>query len=580
MYNVVGIIVALLFAENSLFFWPDSGIWSPAAAIAAPFVVLLVSRILTGPILHRIKFSELTARSQDMSDPAVRDMLMRESARIIKVIPKLKLGLQLAAMAAFVGVCRAGWPHYVVNTLKIPTYLHILPTVLPYLLAQMGTWPATIALDRRIGDARWTFGKYARFAWRMNLMTLAPMLILGTVYWSMLTFIPGFAELETAFKGLEQFGILLLLFPMSMILPAFIRYLIPSKPLPKGMLRSTLESYAKENGVKIRNIFVWKTGTSHFATAFVIGLVSPLRYVFITDALLKRASSEQVLAVFAHECGHVKHRHLWYLLGFLCFFALGILALPQVMSFINPPENAGWLFVGGAFVGMYHLFGYVSRRFERQADRYAAKTVGVEPLVSMFMQLAKGNPTAMIKDGWRHFSIGRRIRELEITERAPEVQRFFARELLRAKVFIVVLALTATALLVEPTRKSVYVGLTDWSFIKYDNARVSEVDANELDELRENAIDRARRIAEFGEIYELESRRVEYVIEALNGGGTSDLNNFIAELKSDNERESDPKVRNSTRKYIEFVEASERSVNRALALGTPFEKELAKEIDN
>ena len=55
----------------------------------------------------------------------------------------------------------------------------------------------------------------------MNLMTLAPMLILGTSTWAMLEFIPGLAELETAFKDLEQFAVMLLLIPMSMLLPAF-----------------------------------------------------------------------------------------------------------------------------------------------------------------------------------------------------------------------------------------------------------------------------------------------------------------------------------------------------------------------
>ncbi|MCF6228416.1 MAG: M48 family metalloprotease, partial [Planctomycetes bacterium] len=297
MFNIVGIIVSLMLAENSIAFGFEGSQWSPVAAIAAPVLVLLVSRILSGPVLERLRFSELMVQSQDLSDPTVREALLRESEGLLKIIPRLKLSLQVMAMLIFGGVCYLGWPAYVIDSLGVPRNLHYLPMVLPYLLAQMGTWPATIALDRNSGDARWDIKKYAKFAWRMNLMTLAPMLILGTSTWAMLEFIPGLAELEMAFKDLEQFAVMLLLIPMSMFLPVFVRYLIPARRLQNGMLRSTLESYAKEQGIKIRQIFVWKTGTSHFATAFVIGLIAPMRYVFITDALLKKASSEQILAV-------------------------------------------------------------------------------------------------------------------------------------------------------------------------------------------------------------------------------------------------------------------------------------------
>lgn len=579
MFNVVGIIIALLVAENSMLFGNEGGSWTPIAVAAAPLLMLLFSRVFAGPLLDRLKLSELMARTQDLRNPDVREALARETSGLLKTIPKVKLFLQLASILLFVGVCFGfGWPDYVVNTLGVPEYLHILPEVFPFFLIQMGTWPATIALDRRLGNSRWTLKKYAKFAWRMNLMTLAPMMLISTAYWSVLTFVPGFAELESAFTELQTYGIMLLLLPVSILMPVFMRFLIPARPLEKGILRRTLESYAKEQNIGIKQIFVWKTGTSHFATAFVIGLIAPARYVFITDALIRKSSREQILAVFAHECGHVKHRHLWLLLGFLVFLAVAMSAIPHVAGVLGLPDDFQTAMGIGSLVGAYHLFGYISRRFERQADAFAAKTTSVEALISMFLLLGQGNPAAMTKNGWRHFSIGRRIHELELSQRTPEVKRFFASELRRIKLFIVVILIGAIGILIEPTRMSISVGLTDWTFMKYDQGRVKRLDSAQLDELRDDAIYRARRIAEFSEVHELESRRIEGIIVALSGGGTDDLDNLISQLQKEYNQDSAEGNRGSSRRDIELVEASERSVNRAVALGTSFETELSKEL--
>jgi STE24 endopeptidase len=93
---------------------------------------------------------------------------------------------------------------------------------------------------------------------------------------------------------------------------------------------------------------------------------------------------QQIEAVFGHEAGHVRHRHMQHFLAF---------------SFV------GWLFVAALMEGLAHLsrngaptgglslstieavgivatvlfwgigFGWVSRRFERQADLFGARCV-------------------------------------------------------------------------------------------------------------------------------------------------------------------------------------------------------------
>ena len=44
--------------------------------------------------------------------------------------------------------------------------------------------------------------------------------------------------------------------------------------------------------------------------AAVMGIVAPLRYVLITDAMIEQMDDTKIEAVFGHEAGHVKHHHI------------------------------------------------------------------------------------------------------------------------------------------------------------------------------------------------------------------------------------------------------------------------------
>jgi len=47
--------------------------------------------------------------------------------------------------------------------------------------------------------------------------------------------------------------------------------------------------------------------------AAVMGFIPRFRYVLLSDLLLETMTDEQVEAIFAHELGHVMHRHLFWL---------------------------------------------------------------------------------------------------------------------------------------------------------------------------------------------------------------------------------------------------------------------------
>ena len=85
----------------------------------------------------------------------------------------------------------------------------------------------------------------------------------------------------------------------------------------------------------------WLRETSNrIANALVMGVAPRFRYVLLSDLLLAEMSDEQVEAVFAHELGHVAHRHMiWYLV----FIKVLILALAAIALALHNGGIIGYL---------------------------------------------------------------------------------------------------------------------------------------------------------------------------------------------------------------------------------------------
>ncbi len=170
--------------------------------------------------------------------------------------------------------------------------------------------------------------------------------------------------------------------------PELLRRVLPTRPLPAGHLRSRLEAMCGRTGMRYRNILLWDTGHG-MGNAAVMGVIPQVRYILLSDLLIETMSDRQIEAVFAHEVGHVRHRHMaWYVafvVGLTMLLAgpgdrLGRAADAAVASLVPAiPAAAGEWVVGLGSLGLGLLgFGLLSRRFERQADVFAARTMQAE----------------------------------------------------------------------------------------------------------------------------------------------------------------------------------------------------------
>jgi Zn-dependent protease with chaperone function len=187
-------------------------------------------------------------------------------------------------------------------------------------------------------------------------------------------------------------------------LPALLRFVFRAGPLPPCPLRERLEARCRAMGLPLKEIHVVPAGP---ANAFVAGLGLGRRRVFLTRSLLEGMAAEEVEAVLAHEAAHAKRRHLeTYLLMALSFALLSSgthLALPELPAAATASVSllAAALFWGG-------LFGWVSRRFETEADLDAAGEVGAGAMASALFRVAVLNGASPARGSLRHFSISRR----------------------------------------------------------------------------------------------------------------------------------------------------------------------------
>ncbi len=229
-------------------------------------------------------------------------------------------------------------------------------------------------------------------------------------------------------------AVLLLIVAFS---PLLLRIMWATSPMPAGALRERLEAFCRSHRFRCDDILIWHTH-NHLANAGVVGPTPFLRYVMLTDVLLERCTDEEIEAIFAHEVGHVRHRHLpFYLLfgvAFVCFYAnlMDLLALTgwvrrleNIFAFSLTVRQASVML---AFAGAYWMlaFGFISRRMELQADLFGLRAVrNPISLLSALGKLAAMSSTPRRIASWRHFSIEERLHFLHgVLSDPPKAARF------------------------------------------------------------------------------------------------------------------------------------------------------------
>lgn len=221
------------------------------------------------------------------------------------------------------------------------------------------------------------------------------------------------------------------------LLPILLRVAFGARPLPPGPIRERMERLCREVGFRCAGILVLRTGGSRLANAFIVGIGGPLRYVFFTDAILSGMPPESLECVLAHEIAHSQRHHIQsFLAAMMGFTFLNAAALELLEAAKVPTAVTVVTLLGGAAAFWVGVFGWVSRRFESEADLAAARTAPPEAgppygaarsMAEALGRVAELNRVPPWAWSWRHFSIETRMTLLLDAQAHPAAGEAFER---------------------------------------------------------------------------------------------------------------------------------------------------------
>jgi STE24 endopeptidase len=201
-----------------------------------------------------------------------------------------------------------------------------------------------------------------------------------------------------AFAVVTLFSFFMGMFYSELIVPLFNK----QTPLQAGELRDAIEKFADKAGFKLKNIFIIDgSKRSTKANAYFSGL-GPKKRIVLYDTLMDKMTTDEIVAVLAHEIGHYKHKHVMKNYAFslpftlLMFFLLGYMLDSDVLAQTLGGTQAVFYLNAIAFFILYtpistllDLTGNVlSRKYEYQADAFAKKYGFADELVSGLKKLS------------------------------------------------------------------------------------------------------------------------------------------------------------------------------------------------
>lgn len=405
------------------------GIWAAGAALYGPAPVMQAAAprgqaaeapmTADGGAVHAVRGANASDVALFLGGYVVLLLLMGvwsrvlarhvQSAAIYKSLWRYNLAMLLARVAVpawmAVGVFELHWVQAVLRPLPILTRWPIdtpamLVGVLPALGAWMGLWWSQFPADHALREQTMLLAfdqelqirpppnlwAYLASNLRIDLLfLLVPIVLILLLHdcmslglWALHWVGPDGSSTGPLSDGAISALDLLPAAVVFVLAPEVLTRVLSTQRLPASPLLDRLQEMTREAGLRYRAILLWLTH-GNVGNAAVMGIVPRVRYILLSDLLIESMTDEQVEAVFAHELGHVMHKHLLWYAALVLLLVLATCGPLQSLDDWGAAHLPVWardglptLLVLGGFVLM---FGIISRAFERQADVYAARTL-------------------------------------------------------------------------------------------------------------------------------------------------------------------------------------------------------------
>jgi STE24 endopeptidase len=198
------------------------------------------------------------------------------------------------------------------------------------------------------------------------------------------------------------FSLFVMYIAPSVIEPLFFKF----EPLRIEGLEDRIRALLQRAGLSVSRVFqVDASRRSRHSNAYFTG-IGRVKRIVLFDTLVNQMTEDEVLAILAHEAGHWKKRHLLKkiilteVIGLAAFYlAFRLLAWEGLPGLIGLQEASFYLrvvvlgFLASIMLFPFTpLFSALSRRDEREADRFAVDLTGnAGAMASALVKLSKEN---------------------------------------------------------------------------------------------------------------------------------------------------------------------------------------------
>jgi Zn-dependent protease with chaperone function len=461
--------------------WPEP-VWTtaPAWSVAATWLAVALT------VLYAYRIARCVRRAPE-GDPVARERVLRRYERgrfrhqaglfAVYLLALLVLGwgwsldrlwtwdgqtylpgVELALLAPFVVGQIFGWAMFY----DAERAAHQAPPRLLALEPHAAPWLELERPRRGKASSFGSRGSYVLFQVRQKLaLVFLPVALLLIQKELRRLFPQAWAGWQEGAVNIAGVGAVLAVF---VCMPWIIRLVLGLRPLPAGPLRDRLEASARRLRFRCGDILLWDTRNG-MANAMVVGILPWVRYVVFTDRLVEDFTPDEVEAVLGHEVGHIRHHHMLYYFGFLSASVTALACLATLcerwyglsLDAADHKYLAAVPMLAVLLGYIFVVFGFLSRRCERQADVFGCRAVscsrpdcaghdggvdlpqrgrglcgtGIRTFIRALEKVARVNGISRDRPGflqsWQHSTIARRVDFLQRVLSDPRVEARFQR---------------------------------------------------------------------------------------------------------------------------------------------------------
>ena len=292
-------------------------------------------------------------------------------------------------------------------------------------------WYATFVIEEKYGFNKSTL--------RVFFLDQLKSLLIGTIIGGFILYLVVWIYISAGnlfwlytLLVIAVFSVFMSMFYSSVIVPIFNK----QKPLGDGDLKTAIREFCKKTGFILDNVFVIDgSKRSTKANAYFTGFGSKKRIV-LYDTLVSELTTEEIVAVLAHEVGHYKKHHLWsgmfvsLITTAIMLYVFSLVSNYPVFAKVLGSDIPGFHLSVISFGILYSPLSLVfslglnslTRRNEYQADRFAAENYKSDYLASALKKLSVNNLSnltphpAYVFFHYSHPTLLQRLKKLALTK--------------------------------------------------------------------------------------------------------------------------------------------------------------------